>query len=229
MSQAQAGQATTLQELLRRAINHELTEFHVCMPGRIELYNPTTGTATIKPTISRRFRGAEEPVEYPVIPRVPIIQPRTAQAKVTFPIKTGDAVILVFADRNIENWDASNGSEIRETLDVRRHDLSDAFAILGGYPSLNPALPRFPDALNIEVIPGVKIALSNGTGAVELLDLFDQTMALMDTILTNVQALTVGSIEPGAGTSGVPANAADFAANSASLNLIKSKLGQLKA
>ncbi len=178
----QSGFAGSLSELLRQSFIHQLTEVHVCMPGKIESYNPNDGTATIKPTLSRRFRGADEPVEYPVIPKVPLVQPRTAKARINFPVEKGDLVLLVFADRNLENWIQSSGTESRETGDVRSHDLSDAFAILGGYPTLNSAPPKNPGALNIEVEAGTKVAITNGS--IELLDLLDR-------MLIQIQAIQV--------------------------------------
>jgi len=223
----QGGYTTTLTELLRLAINRELTEFHVCLPGKIESYNPADGTATVKPTISRRFRGDANVIEYPVIPKVPIVQPRTAKARINFPIESGDLVLIVFSDRSLENWIQSAGDAPREAKDLRRHDLSDAFAILGGYPSLVPAPPKFPGALNIEIEPGTKIALTNGS--VELLALFDTVLAQMDTILTNIQALTVSGVLTGGGVSGVPVNAALFLADQVAIADVKTKLALIKA
>lgn len=194
----QGGFTTSLSELIRQVINFELTEMHVCMPGKIESYNAGDNTATVKPTLSRRFRGATEPIEYPVIAKVPIVQPRTAKARINFPIEKGDLCLLIFADRNIENWLQSRGNEPKEVNDLRRHNLSDAFAILGGYPLELPAPPKFPGALNIEIEQGVKVAITNGT--VELLDLIDQT-------LTAIQSLTVTTSST---PSGVPNNAAVF-------------------
>ena len=226
MTRKQAGFTESLQELVKQAIDFELTEFHVCMPGKIEQYDAALGTATIKPTLSRRFRGAEEPIEYPVIQNVPIVQPRTAKAQATLPITSGDLVLIVFADRSIENWDLSRGDEPREVRDLRRHDLSDAFAILGGYPSLNPSPSANGQAYEVLVKPGIKISFGNG--AVEVLTLFDEVLEKLDSILVNVQAMTMLGVTSGGGVSGVPVNAAVFGINQTELALIKTKLDALK-
>ncbi len=227
MSEQQGGFSDSLSEWVKSAIQHQMTEVHMCMPGKIESYNSGDNTATVKPTISRRMRGAAEPVEYPVIPKVPVVQPRTAKARINFPIEPGDLVLLVFADRNIENWLQSRGDEPKETRDLRQHDLSDVFAIVGGYPLEVPAPPKFPGALNIEVEPGTKVAVTNGT--VELLDLFDQIMEKLDAVLINVQAMTMLGVTSGGGVSGVPVNAAAFALDQTAIALIKTKLSDLKA
>ena len=216
----------SLPQLLRSAIRSELTELHVCMPGRIDKYDTKTGLATVKPTLARRFRGRTEATEYPVIPRVPVIQPRTAVARINFPVKPGDLCLLVFADRNIENWIASDGAAPKEVNDVRMHDLSDAYAILGAYPEKIAAPSKNPDALSIEVNAGTKIALTNGS--VEILSLFDDILVELDVILTNVQALTVGGVLSGGSASSVPVNVATFAQSQTVVATLKEKLGQLK-
>ncbi len=201
----------TMQSLIRRAIDVETTDLHVCLPGRIESYDTTTALANVKPMISRRFRGVAEVVEYPVIPRVPVVQPRTASAQMTLPVAKGDACLLVFADRSLANWQEGPGSDPVEPRDVRRHHLSDAFAILGGYPTLVPSPPKNPDAFEILVKPDTKIALGNG--AVELVQLVHDLMDYIETTIT---------FSNGGGPTGPPTNAA------AVLAPIRLKLEQLK-
>ncbi len=181
---SRAGNVTSFQELLRLAVDFETSELHVCMPGKVESYDSSTGLASVKPTLSRRMRGAEEAVEYPVIPRVPVVQPRTQAAQIHMPISKGDLVLLVFADRNIENWLDSDGSEAREVNDVRRHALSDAYAIPGGFPSRKPPNVTFPEALTLQVGQGTPIYIGNDLqhpvyGNVELSNLIYQIIFLL--------------------------------------------------
>jgi hypothetical protein len=147
------------------------------------------------------------------------VQPRTAKARIIFPVEKGDLCLIVFADRNIENWQSSDGSEVREVRDIRRHALSDAFAILGGFPSLNPARPKVLGALNIEVEPETKVTITNGN--VELLQLFDDIMVELDSVLDNIQNATYGGDSLDVAT--------PFVTNQANIDTIKAKLGQLKA
>lgn len=222
-----AGPTKDLRELLRLAIEHELNEWHVALPGKIESYDTDTNLASVKPTVSRRFRGAAFPTEYPVIPRVPIVQPETTKARIVFPIEVGDPVLLVFADRSIVSWLDSDGLSVREAEDVRQHHLSDAFAILGGMPTRAARAPKFPGAVNIEVAEGTKIAFTNGP--VELLDLLEQMLTLLDTVVTNILAITQ-SITPTTGPTLSPlVNATDFVNNQTTIAQIKELLGELKA
>ncbi|MGC8050122.1 Gp138 family membrane-puncturing spike protein, partial [Salmonella enterica] len=47
----------------------------------------------------------------------------------TFPVAQGDECLVVFASRCIDSWWQSGG--IQEQAELRMHDLSDGFAILG--------------------------------------------------------------------------------------------------
>jgi hypothetical protein len=60
---------------------------------------------------------------------VPVIFPRGGGCTLTFPVKAGDECLLIFADRCIDFWWQNGG--VQKPVDLRMHDLSDAFAIVG--------------------------------------------------------------------------------------------------
>lgn len=175
---------TTLDGVIRAGFDHLAAELRVALPGRIESFNPVERTATVKPMLSRRFRGAVTATELPVVQNVPIVEPRTLKAIVSLPVTPGDPVLMVFADRAIENWLGSAGVIPSAPLDVRQHDLSDAFAVLGGWPCGKPGIvPKETSAASIQVAQGTKIYIGNDK--VDLLDLLDQ----MATIFSDVAGL----------------------------------------
>ena len=60
---------------------------------------------------------------------------------ITFPVSKGDEALVVFASRCIDDWWQSGGVGIQP--DLRMHDLSDGFAIIGPRSQprkLNPAI-----------------------------------------------------------------------------------------
>jgi hypothetical protein len=59
----------------------------------------------------------------------------TADYFITFPIVEGTECLVVFGDNCIDAWWQSGG--IQEQLEKRRHDLSDAFAIIGPRSQVN--------------------------------------------------------------------------------------------
>lgn len=107
-------------------------QIRVAMPGIIQSFDPDTVTCVVQPAIRAIRRdndGNTETKDYPLITDVPVVFPRGGGCTLTFPISTGDECLLIFADRCIDFWWQSGG--IQEPVDVRQHDLSDAFAIVG--------------------------------------------------------------------------------------------------
>ncbi len=174
---AERGQDTsTLEGVIRAAFRNLEADLYTALPGKIESIDQNTRLVTVKPMISRRYFGASAPTELPVIVGVPLVEMRTQKAYVKLPVAKGDPVLMVFSGRALDNYIESAGAVPVEPLDVRMHDITDAFAILGGWPiqkegnrpGANPA------ALDIQVESGTKVLIGNGTD--EVLTLVDQAM-----------------------------------------------------
>ena len=120
-----------LSEPLRAAVESVMSELHVCLPGRIERYDHIEQRAEVKPLLRRHYRDGDES-DMPVIADVPVIWPRAGGASLTMPVKQGDGVLLVFADRSIDRWLVQGGEVTPD--DRRKHDLSDCVAIPGLVP-----------------------------------------------------------------------------------------------
>lgn len=120
-----------LTAVLDRAIRNRLAEVQTCMPGIIVSYNFKTQKASVQPAINRRYADGLV-VKYDPIENVPVIFPRTGGASMTFPVKKGDTVLLLFAARTIERWRGRGGQVDQD--DNRMHSLNDAIAIPGLVP-----------------------------------------------------------------------------------------------
>ncbi|WP_336818116.1 Gp138 family membrane-puncturing spike protein [Cedecea sp. MMO-103] len=103
------------------------SQIRVAMPGIIQSFDPDAVTCTVQ--VALRGVVGDESVELKPLVDVPVIFPRGGGCTLTFPVKTGDECLLIFADRCIDFWWQSGG--VQETMDPRQHDLSDAFAIVG--------------------------------------------------------------------------------------------------
>lgn len=126
---------SSYSELLQ-AFNDRLSSaLRVSMPCIVESYNFAKQEADVRPVLKRVYTDGRTE-EMPIIPNVPVIFPRSGGASFTMPVKPGDGVLVVFADRSIEEWVARGG--ITEPTDPRKHDLSDAIAIVG---CISPAVP----------------------------------------------------------------------------------------
>jgi hypothetical protein len=202
-------------EFVMREIAREVAgELRVCMPARIDSYDANEQTASVQPLLRRKFYGQADDVLLPIINRVPVIHPRTASALIRLPVARGDIVTLVFADRSLESWLSGDGGDIYPA-DTRQHHLTDAYAILGGYPRGQAVAAQHPNALEIVVASGTKVTIGNGTD--ELLQIADDAFSELKSLVQQVSALltqaaliTVTGVQTGSGVSGVPVNAALF-------------------
>lgn len=126
-----------MAELLQAAVKQGLTAVHTCLPGIVDKYDAKKQTADIIPAIKKPFLdrdGIEGLDELPVLPNVPVGFPRGGGYFMSLPLQKGDDVILMFAENSIDKWYDSDGKKAVDPVDFRQFDLSDAFAIPGGYP-----------------------------------------------------------------------------------------------
>lgn len=223
----------TLTDLINESIDAKLYETNTSMPGIVVSYNSATNMADIQPAFTRRYITNPIPLPLPVIPNVPVALPRANQAFISFPIKPGDGVLLIFSQRSLDLWKAQGGSIPLPPADSRKHNISDAVAILGLYSATRPLAI---DASNLVIgYGGARIALSLsgettiqagagkisidpsgkfaiGNGVVSLLDLIDE---LIDELMAATWATNTGS------TSAPPINQGKFIA-------LKQKLATIK-
>ncbi|MDC9593498.1 Gp138 family membrane-puncturing spike protein [Xenorhabdus sp. IM139775] len=147
--------------LMKEAINSGL---YVSVPCIVQSFNADAVTVTAQPAIRwsvTNSEGKTESVALPLLVDVPVIFPRGGGVTLTFPIQPRDECLVIFADRCIDYWWQNGG--IQEPVDLRQHNLSDGFAIVGpqsqarkiGGISTSTAQLRTDDgAAYIELSPG---------------------------------------------------------------------------
>ena len=109
-----------------------MSAMRVSMPGIIQSFDPDAVTAVVQPAIKGvelDESGADVSVNIPLLVDVPVVFPRGGGCTLTFPVKAGDECLVIFADRCIDFWWQNGG--VQKPVDLRMHDLSDAFAIVG--------------------------------------------------------------------------------------------------
>lgn len=97
-------------------------------------------TVRVQPTLQAQIQnpdGSFDWVTLPVLLDCPIVFPSGGGATLTFPIRPGDECIVVFSSRCIDSWWQSGGRDAamqptpQVQAELRMHDLSDGFAIVG--------------------------------------------------------------------------------------------------
>jgi hypothetical protein len=108
------------------------SKIQTALPGIIQSFDPQSMTCTVQPAINGQVRdetGALTGVELPLLVDCPVQFPAGGGCTLTFPVKTGDECLVVFSSRCIDAWWQSGGIQVQPEL--RMHDLSDGFALLG--------------------------------------------------------------------------------------------------
>ena len=121
------------------------SELWTALPAIVRGFDIAKMTAELQPTIQARVlsRDGKAPlpgavpddvfpywrVTMPPLLDVPVVFPSGGGLILTFPIKVGDEVLVVFSARCIDSWWQQGG--VQPQADFRMHDLSDGFAIPG--------------------------------------------------------------------------------------------------
>jgi len=198
-----------------------LKDTHTCLPGIVKAYDPETQTASVQPAIRRVFVDQGE-VDLPVCVDVPVVFPAGGDFVLTFPVAAGDECLLIFSERAIDFWWDRGGTQLPS--EVRFHDLSDAFALVG----VN-SRPRFVANVNPEAVElrtrdgGTVIRMEDGKitsnvggdiGSQAALNGNDWASWAHD-LITQIKAITVPTA---VGPSGLPLNSPAFDALDAQID-----------
>jgi hypothetical protein len=141
-------------ELHNLFITARLIELHKVAIGRVESYDATAGTVDVVPMVNKMIPNGETPPSYvskklPKLSDVPVAHIRGNGMVVAVPLKKGDFGILLFADRNIAAWRASDGSQQVDPGDLRVHTMSSGLFIPALAPDKNAI--QHADASNLVI------------------------------------------------------------------------------
>lgn len=117
---------------IRDAITAARLDIHTALPGVIQSFDPARMTCTVQPAIRAAIiqkSGAARAVDLPLLVDCPVVFPGGGGYELTFPVKSGDDALIVFAERCIDAWWQSGG--VQAAAEFRLHDLSDGFVIPG--------------------------------------------------------------------------------------------------
>ena len=185
-----------LTDLIRNIKDDIFRSLNCIKIGSIETFDQTKKTATIKLLFKRAIN--DKTISYPVLVDCPVFTLQGGGGSLKMPIAAGDTCLVLFADRNIDNW-YSTGSEAAPG-NQRCHDISDGIAIVG-LNSLVSNLANYDDNVNL-TIPATKKFVVSGGAVAEILG--NAALALLTEL--NAQITTYNShthLETG-GTTNVP-------------------------
>ncbi|SPP31639.1 hypothetical protein ARAF_0781 [Arsenophonus endosymbiont of Aleurodicus floccissimus] len=139
------------QQQLFKVFSHAIfSQLRVAMPGIIQSFDASKVTCVVQPAIKGTLtdsKGNAQSMNLPLLVDVSVVFPRGGGVTMTFPIKSGDECLVVFADRCIDFWWQNGG--IQEVIDPRQHDLSDAFAFIGAQSQKQKISSMITDAMQL--------------------------------------------------------------------------------
>jgi hypothetical protein len=124
-----------LDDVLAELKNSIFANLNCVQIGKIEKVNDNQ-TVEILIQVKRRVSGTETR-DYPLLVDCPYFVLSGGGSYIDMPIAKGDYCLILFNDRNIDNWWSTEN--VKEPSDRRKHNLSDGIALVG----INPASKAF--------------------------------------------------------------------------------------
>jgi hypothetical protein len=191
-------------EKLRLAIEAYQTRMWTALPGVIKQFPSASGIgqmiADIQPTINGRVRteqGEFQSIQLPVLLDCPVLWLGGGGVTMTFPITAGDECLVIFSSRCIDAWWQQgfvpgqagvpvNGKQTMDPPDLRMHNLSDGFALVG--------VKSLPNEFTIDSVYS-QLRRNDGSASI--------SFSASDVVLDAPSVSTTNNLLAGTGWSGV--------------------------
>jgi hypothetical protein len=200
-------------------------------------FDPVAQTASATMNYSKTFVerqadgsyiGIQRP--YPPLASCPVVFLGDQTSYMSFPVNPGDECLVLFNDRDIDNWFVNEGQVLNSS---RLHSFSDAILLIG-VRSKAKAIANFDmDRIllkkgnaNIGVGKNNELVLI-GNEQYTLNQLLAQLVSQVKSLVSQTASISVSGVITGGGVSGPPLNAAAIDAISSELTTTANQLGQL--
>ena len=145
--------------------------------GTIESYNKLTNTAKVSINFEKKFINGQI-AKYPILEDVPVFILGGGDACITMPIAQNDQCLVLFCDRNIDNWWANGDKGIPN--DVRMHSIADGFALVG-----------IRNLVTAKLTPANSVCIDAGSKKIAIKNSQADLKTLFDNLLTAIGSITV--------------------------------------
>lgn len=201
---------TILLDIIQNHLDLFSFDLRCAAPAVVVSYDSSQQTVDVRLATKEILRFLTEKgydiqsLDIDIIPDVPIVMPRAGNFVITFPVQEGDECLVVFADTCIDSWWNSGLTKNKEgqytgqePISMRRHDLSDAFAILGPWSQPNRLTSLSTTCMEIKTIDdankiqikddSIKISINDTT----YVEVKDGEITIKSTGTLNVEGTTV--------------------------------------
>ena len=184
--------STYFPEAIRIAIQSQMVNLNVCLPGRIvRIIDNKKMKISVQPEIKRVFLDGDE-LEPPIIDNVPLHFYGSSKSLFSVPIEVDDKVTLIFSQRSLDNW--LTAGKLSTPGHRRFFDMSDAIAIPGIQAfNENHALAGNNDKILL-TSNDYDIEIDSKSKKLTLKNTVEDLAKIMDDFLDNlIQLQTIGS------------------------------------
>lgn len=132
--------------------------------GQIVSFDATKQTASIqiviKKILEEKLDGTRVLEEYPIILDCPVFFLFGGAAFLSMPVQAGDNCLVLFNDREIDNWFTNGGLQAPSSF--RTHDLSDAFALVGIKNMQTKIADYLTNGIRLSYNANSRLSITNG-------------------------------------------------------------------
>lgn len=119
----------SLYDAIQSHIRNFANQLYTCTPAIVDSYHPEDCTVDVYPAIYRTDKHGIS-LQEAHLSRVPLHFQATKELGMTFPVRKGDTVLLVFGHSDSEEWLVGN-EDFEYPKTRRKHNINDAYAIAG--------------------------------------------------------------------------------------------------
>ncbi len=91
-------------------IQNSLADVHTILPAKITSVDYGAGRASVLPLVKTQI-GINKTLPYPELSNVPLVIMSGGKGRITFPVQSGDTVLVLFSERDPTNVLAGTGTE----------------------------------------------------------------------------------------------------------------------
>ena len=182
-----------LLDVINLAIRQKLVDTRTACPAIVEKYDHNKQRLRVRLSINRGYQQYK--FDDIILEDVPAVFSRHGNAGLSYPIKKGDQVLLLFNDRDLAQWKKSGSGFCPTSNEL--HPLSGAVAIAGLYPNDKPfkqkkeATELVGKQLFVGDVDAPPVTIKTGPPVpVDLVSILDFVLTVLGPLATTVDANT---------------------------------------
>lgn len=195
----------------------------------VQSFDPTNQTVTATVNYKKTFQqrqpdGTYVAVlrDYPLLIDCPAIILQGGAGALTFPIAQGDSCLILFNDRDMDNW--LHGGQVMEPATQRLHSFSDGIALVG-LRSFNRALADY-DSERV-VLKNDEASIAIGAELIQISNDAQNLADILQDLITAIKGLKVDLSGVTVGSGSVPLGGTVNALSLTQLTQIASDLEEI--